>query len=272
LFVSAAGSSGRVTAKTVQELVDQLGERDEKIFRDLWRVRLLSGNQLDRLHFADLTPPQRARSRVLARLVRYQAVTTLTGRRVGGVRAGSAGLIYTLDAAGQRALRLLDHGQDDGPARRPWTPGQMFVAHTLAVSELYVRLREAERKQELELLDFRAEPACWQPTTTLGTLKPDAFVLVAWGDVEDAWWVEVDQATESRTTLRRKLELYLLAAQAGQVGPSGVLPRVLITVPDTARRQRMREVVSGLATPADKLFAVTVHAEAVRSIAEVLRE
>jgi len=269
--VSAAGFSGqgRTTAKNVHELAGQLGERDEKILRDLARVRLLSGHQLDRLHFAALTPPHRARSRVLKRLVAWRAVTTLS-RRVGGVRAGSAGLIYTLDVAGQRALQLLDRS-DHGPARRPWTPGQMFTAHSLAVSELYVALREAERRGELELLDLRAEPACWQRTTTLGTLKPDAYVLVAHGEMEDAWWVEVDRSTESRATLRRKLELYLLAAQTGQVGPSGVLPRVLVTVPDEARLMQVRETVAAMPA-AEKLISVAQHDQAVPGIARVLRE
>ena len=41
-------------------------------------------------------------------------------------------------------------------------PGLAFVRHTLAVTELYVRLREAERAGTLELLEFEPEPECWR--------------------------------------------------------------------------------------------------------------
>src|SRR5690606_848716 len=69
---------------------------------------------------------------------------------------------------------------------------------------------------------FLAEPDSWQQTATLGLLKPDAYALVASVTVEDAWWIEVDQGTESLTTLAAKLRVYLDAAQAGHLGPEGV--------------------------------------------------
>jgi hypothetical protein len=260
----------RVTATYVADLVTQLSTRDQAILRDLARVRVLTGNQLERLLFYDLAAANRdrARRRVLNRLIAWRVVTTLA-RRVGGVRAGSVGMIYSLDTAGQRVLRLLDH-KDERPARRPWTPGALFLAHTLAVAELYVRLREAERAGRLELSAFLAEPASWQRTATLGTLKPDAYTLLAHGDVEDAWWIEVDQATESPATLRRKLSLYLLAAQAGVVGPHEVLPRVLITVPDKRRLEGIREIVGELGPTAERLISVMLYQQAVEYLAEIL--
>lgn len=269
MFASRPG--GRITSTYVEQLAGVLGERDQQIVNDLARVRVLSGDQLDRLHFASLSPPHRARSRVMTRLSRLRVVTTLD-RRVGGVRAGSAGLIYTLDVAGQRLLQLLGDSQPNGSARRPWTPGAPFMAHTLDVSELYVRLRQAERRDDLELVSYLAEPACWQRTSTLGTIKPDGFALVAYSDVEDAWWLEVDRGTESPNTVRRKLELYLLAAQTGQVGPSGVLPRVLVTVPDGRRLDQVAAIIDGLAVPANRLLTVVLHDEAVLFMARVLRE
>jgi len=56
------------------------------------------------------------------------------------------------------------------------------MRHLLAVSELYVQLREAARSNVLELLDFDAEPTCWRGSRDgprLVTLKPDAFVRLA---------------------------------------------------------------------------------------------
>jgi hypothetical protein len=260
----------KVTAAYVANLATRLSRRDQAIVRDLARVRVLTGNQLERLHFYDLAAANRdrARRRVLNRLIAWCAVTTLA-RRVGGVRAGSNGLVYSLDTAGQRVLRLLDD-KDERPTRRPWTPGSLFLAHTLAVAELYVRLRGVERAGHLELSAFSAEPASWQRTPSLGTIKPDAYTLLAYGDIEDAWWIEVDQATESRATLRRKLSLYLLAAQAGVTGPDGVLPRVLVTVPDERRLTAIREIVADLGPVAERLISVTLHNLAVEYVAEVL--
>jgi len=265
-------ASSRVTSAYVSQLAEQLSQRDLAMLRDLARLRCLTGNQLERLHLSDLAAPNRARARrrVLNRLIRCHAVSTLN-RRIGGVRAGSAGLVYALDVAGQRVLRLLDE-QDEAPARRPWTPGLPFLAHTLAVAELYVQLREAERAQQVELLTFLAEPAAWQRTASLGTLKPDAYTLLAGGQFEDAWWIEVDNATESRATLRRKLNLYLLAAQAGVAGPHQILPRVLVTVPDQRRLAVVGDLVAELPPPADKLISVTLHNRGAPFMVETLQE
>jgi hypothetical protein len=264
------GGSHRATGVYVAGLITDLSGRDLAILRDLARMRCLTGLQLNRLHFHDLgaTNRDRARRRVLNRLVRLSVVTTLA-RRIGGVRAGSAGLVYALDAGGQRLLRLLDH-DNDGPGRRPWTPSTLFLAHTLAVAELYVCLREAERTGRLELSAFLAEPASWQRTASLGTIKPDGYALVAHADIEDAWWLEVDQGTESRNTIRRKLSLYLLAAQAGVVGPHEILPRVLVTVPDERRLTAIRETVTDIGSMAERLISVTLHTQMVEYLAEIL--
>jgi len=156
------------------------------------------------------------------------------------------------------------------PVRRPWTPGALFLVHTLAVAELYVRLREAERAGYLELPVFLAEPASWQRTVSLGTLKPDAYVLLAHGSIEDAWWIEVDQATESPATLRRKFSLYLLAAQAGVIGSHGILPRILVTVPDMRRLEAIRDITAELGPVAQRLISVTLHNQAVQFLVEIL--
>jgi len=85
--------------------------------------------------------------------------------------------------------------------------------------------------------------------------------------------VEVDQATESLPTLRRKLLAYLQLAERGENGPDDeVLPRVLITVPDERRHTAVRELVEELPDPAECLFAVVVQQRAARFMAQMLRE
>lgn len=274
--MTAGSAAPRRSLATIERLTMQLIERDRKILLDLARVRVLSGNQLTRLHFSSLSSDsqQRRRRRIMGRLTRLGFVTTLE-RRVGGVRAGSAGLVYVLGLTGQRALPFLTAGaglEPDGRARRPWTPGALFLGHALAVSELYVQLVEAERSGLLTLADYRSEPAAWFPSGMGGLMKPDAYALLRLGSVEDSWAIEVDQATESLPTLRRKLLAYVDFAHAGQVGPDGVTPRVLVTVPHEQRLAGVQRVIAELPEPAPRLFRVALFERAVIELVGVLRE
>lgn len=255
-------------------LAERLSERDSGIISDLARVRVLTGDQLTRLHFYDLSPGSRdrARRRVLERLAETDLVATLE-RRIGGARAGSAGLAYALGVAGQHVMPLLDG--DALPAKRPrhpWTPSRLFLAHTLAVTELYVQLAEAARAGAADLVTYHAEPDSWVPDGLGGWLKPDAYLVLRHGSVEDLWWIEVDRATESLPTLRRKLLTYLDFVTGGQLGPDGEVPRVLVTVPAEHRHDAVAALLERLPEPASKLFDLTIEHQAVTHLLQVLRE
>jgi hypothetical protein len=267
----------RLSSAAIERLVDQLGPRDRLIWSELARVGVLTGAQLTRLRFSDLSPSSRDRTRrrVLARLTALDVTATLD-RRIGGVRAGSAGLVYTLGLAGQRLAPFL--AADDCEAepterpRHPWTPGVAFLAHALDMSELYIQLRECERSGALTLADYAAEPATWQPHALGGYLKPDAYAVLRAGDVEDSWWIEVDRATESLPTLRRKLLGYLDYVNGGQLGPAGVVPRVLLTVPHNKRLADAQQLVDDLPNPASQLIVPALFSGAINHIVRVLRE
>lgn len=268
--------SSYITAADVERVITTLSNRDRAILLDLARVRVLSGGQLTRLHFAGLAleSRERTRRRVLARLVELQLAAALD-RTVGGVRAGSAGHTYSLGIAGQRALPLLDAdghiGRPASRARAPWTPGSLFLAHSLAVAELYVSLRERERANELTLAHFAVESAAWHQDGHGGVIKPDAYVCVQRGAIEDSYWVEVDRATESLPTLRRKFLAYVDFARAGQLGPDGIVPRVLITVPHDHRLTAVRDLVETLPAPGPQLILVSLHGQAARLVINILR-
>jgi hypothetical protein len=256
--------AGRAYVEAVRE---SLSERDWTVIRDVARVRLATGNQLERLHFSELANPSRAvvRRRVLGRLVKLRVLATLE-RRIGGVRAGSSGLAYHLDTAG---LRLL---AGEAGARRMTPPGERFVRHTLAVTELLVTLAEQARAGAGRVERFAAEPASWWPDGLGGRLKPDAHIAVRNKDHTDHWWVEVDRATEHLTTLARKLAVYLDFDNRGQLGPSGAMPWVLITVPDDKRYSDIARLISQLPEADQGLFTVAVHDDAARVIMRRLRQ
>jgi hypothetical protein len=266
--------SGRITRAAVERIAAGLGERDLAIVADVGRVRVLTGRQVERLHFAELAGAHRDRTRrrVLERLVSLKLLSPLK-RRIGGERAGSAGLVFALGPVGQRLLALQANRSPDERARQPGTPTDRFLSHNLSIAEVYVSLVEARRAGALTLDAFRAEPTCWWRNSEGEWIKPDACAVVSAGDIEDSWAIEVDRATESLPTLKRKLRAYLDLVECGENGPDGgVLPRVLVTVPDERRLHEVRKLVAELPSPAKQLFTVTLDKLAVAKMGEVLRE
>lgn len=264
----------RLGSTRVMALAEALTEREWSILATVNRLRLAIGLQLERLHFAELTSKSRSvvRWRVLKRLVDAQALVPLA-RRVGGSLRGSAQLTYALDTAGERLLRLRRNlSQTTERIRRPGPIGDRFVAHTLATSELCVQLTERSRAESFTLDGFQAEPAAWWPNGDGGWMKPDAYLSISAGEFTDHWWIEVDLATEAVPTLRGKFLAYIDFVALGQLGPGGVMPRVLVTVPTPERRDVIASIVTKLPAPADELFAVVLHCEAVSWLTAELSE
>lgn len=260
-------SAGYVGAARVDYLREALSEREWAVVRDVARLRLATGTQLERLRFADLADTSRpvVRRRVLGRLVEARVLATLE-RRIGGVRAGSSGLIYALNAAGKRLMAI------EGRPARPGIPGERHVRHVLAIGQLYVDLVELDRAGQFVLEQFAAEPASWWSDGQGGRLKPDAYVLVASDEHRDHWWVEVDLATEHLPTLKRKLMTYLDFYNRGQLGPGGIMSWVLVTVPDAKRCSDVVRMIHQLPPQAAELFTVAIHNDAADAIMRTLHQ
>lgn len=248
----------RISQRRLRELADELSERDRSLLAALRTVRVLSGAQAERLLFAEIAEGARGRirRRVLGRLVAARLVETLE-RRVGGVRAGSGGLVYALGLSGQRLLDLdgVGHGQRRRPA---YTPGPLFLAHALAVSEVYVSLVELARgRPELDVRQFAVESAArFEPPDSDAVLRPDALAVLASSDVEDIWWLEIDRGTESLPRLAEMLRRYLTFAESGVPGPGGVVPRVLVSVTSEERARAVRGLTRRLPPLASELFVI----------------
>lgn len=246
----------RVRMPYVERLMQTLSTRDWAIVETLDGFRLASGAQLERLHFHNLAGRSRAvvRGRVLKRLTDARVLLPYE-RRIGTAHRGSAELAYSLDSAGQRLARLrTNRDTPERSGRRPRRPGERFIAHGLAITELYVSLVEYSRISPFTLETFEAEPA-W-PNGLGGWLKPDAYLKLARGTIVDYWWYEADLATESLPTIQRKLLAYLDFVRRGQLGPDGVVPRVIIGVPSQARQLAIQREVNRLPEPAELMFQV----------------
>ncbi len=268
------GAARRGRPTYASQIADHLSARDWQIIEVTNRLRLVSGQQLERFCFQALDGHARevVRGRVLRRLVRWQ-VLAVSARRIGGTARGSAGAAFALGSAGARLCLTQQSALGTRPrVRHPGVPTERAVRHTLAVSELYVSLVEQGRQHNASVVTFQAEPASWWPNGLGGYLKPDAYTLLAAGVVREHWWIEVDLATESLPTITRKLTVYLDFVARGQFGPQGVVPRVLISTVTPERRDAIQVIVSQLPAPASDLFLVVTHPEAPAMILGSLRD
>ena len=256
----------RVRLSHVERLLSTLSPRDVAILDTLARVRIASGSQLERLHFYDLGSRSRQvkRWQVLKRLVEARALLPVE-RRIGTAAHGSDKLCFTLDSAGLRVLRMRARAEaGNASVRRPRIPGERFVGHVLAVTELYVALSELSRLGGFEVDAFDVEPR-W-PDGVGGRLGPDAYVRLLRGGEHYSWWFEADLGTESQPTLHKKLAAYLDFVQRGQLGPGSVMPWVLVGVRTEARQVAVQRIVNSLVEPADYLFRVALLPDCVTAI------
>ncbi len=235
----------------------QLSERELAIVDFVGQFRLLDGGQLQRLVFPDGTVvgSRRRTQGCLKRLVDERYLHRLD-RRVGGVRAGSSSFCYTL---GSRGLRLIEPATSR--PRRLSEPGLSFVAHHLAVAEVYVQLREAERAGELEVLEYETEPECWRTLTKpfggSDWLKPDLFVALGVGEFELRWFIEVDLATESLRRVDRACDRYIAYYRSGiEQADQGVFPRVAWLTPSARRAAGIEGVIAKRPPEERQLFVV----------------
>jgi hypothetical protein len=249
------------------ELGASLGESEREVIRTLARLHLMSHAQLAALlGFENSETSQRLARRILKRLNDDGMLARLE-RRIGGIRAGSAGYIYYLGPAGQRLVAYWD-GQGLARGRYRPEPGSRYVLHRLAVSQLYVDLKDSDREGLLDLLTFDGEPDCWR---TFGdrfggtrTLKPDGFVRVGLGAYEDRYFVEVDLGSESRSVIGRKLRFYLDYFNTGaEQHAHGVFPRVLLLTNSEERRAALVMTCERLPAEAWRLFTITALDKAV---------
>lgn len=224
----------------VVAILERLVPRDLEILESLRAHRMASTTQLRVLHFAEPFASEvaatRVTIRVLNRLEAHRLITRLE-RRIGGVRKGSASLVWQLAATGERLLATM-HGDK---RRRYLEPGGAFVRHTLAVTELAVQLNQAHRQGHFEHVHLVPEPGNWR--RFMGAhgrpeiLKPDLTAITAAGDYEDHWFLERDLGTEHPPVVARKALVYERYAQTGLAqADQGVLPAVLWVVSTRARQ------------------------------------
>lgn len=257
----------------VASLAASMSQRQRNILTAFAELRYLSTAQVTRLVFGGFevteASAQRMARRELAQMAEARILVKLD-HRAGYDRASNRSHVYGVGTMGRRAIEVF-RGRG---VPRGWTyqePGGPFVEHTLAVAELYVRLKEAERQGVFTVESFDGEPTAWRSYIgaggTTSHLKPDAFTLTAQGEFQDSWFIEMDLATERRGAIERKLRAYLSYFRSGvEQTRTGVFPQVIWLVPDLARRQFMEDIIGRIGGPKE-LFTVAVSSEEIEAFA-----
>lgn len=256
----------RMKGVQIDALRDSLLDRDVAVLQRVADLKFVTGGQLEALHFADHANAEasaRACRRVLQRLVRDGLLTRLE-RRIGGIRSGSSGYVYTLSEIGKRVLTL------DGPRRRFREPTLTFLTHTLAVTQLVVDLTQAARAGAIELLGVETEPRCWRSFGSLGgrqLVRPDLFAVLAHGEYEYRWFIEVDLGTETTPRRIEKCRQYQTYYDTGiEQTEHGIFPKVAWSMKTPAEALRLSTAMLRDARLNIDIFTVTTHADLVATL------
>jgi len=257
----------RTQSHDIEALHDRLSERDLAILRSVAEHQFLTVRQVEALHFADNAPISGSRTarRILARLRDLRLLGTVN-RRIGGVRAGSAGLVHYVDVVGHQVL----NGRSGRHQRGFREPSQRFLNHRVAIADAHVTLVQADRQGHLELVECAVEPAAWRRFQGLGgarlTLKPDLYLETAVASDSDlihAWFAEIDLGTETIPTLLKKCGDYETYRRTGlEQANGGGFPVVVwsVTHADATkaerRRQALREAINRDRTLTPALFHI----------------
>lgn len=261
----------RIGRAQLQAIAEQLDATDRALLDLLVAHRYATTRQLAQItelsgQYGSAHSALRQTSRRLRRQHGLGLVAHLA-RRIGGTRAGSAGYVWYLTAAGQR---LGDEGR--GARRRFQEPSPLFLAHTLAITQARVVIEQAIHAVGGRLARLRTEPACWRSWLRLGGalawLKPDLEAITATdAGAEDHWLLEVDLDSEHPARLLAKCHDYQAHLASGTFqAQHGYYPQVVWLLTNQARAGRLAEQIAADQTLTPGLFKITAAPEQLAAL------
>ena len=263
----------RIGRAQLQAIAERLDATDRALLELLAAHRYATTRQLAQItelpgQYGSARSALRQTSRRLRRQHGLGLVAHLA-RRIGGTRAGSAGYVWYLTAAGQR---LTSEEQGRGVRRRFQEPSALFLAHTLAITQARVVIEQAIHAVGGRLARLRTEPACWRSWLrlggALGWLKPDLEAITATDTgAEDHWLLEVDLDTEHPARLLAKCHDYQAHLASGTFqAQHGYYPQVVWLLTNQARAGRLAEQIAADQTLTPGLFKITAAPEQLAAL------
>lgn len=249
--IKGVHSSPRISAKQLEKIAASLSPRDWSILSTTGVYRFVTARQLTLMffhdHASDASAARTAR-RVLSRL-RSLRILGVVERRIGGIRAGSEGMVYYLDTAGERLHR---NATGSATRKRFDEPSARFMDHTLAITNLAAELHHHIRIRGAEIVSLTPEPrrSYTAPHGGVGRLAPDLAAELAarpGAETVSAFFIEIDLGHESLPTLVNKAVAYEQYRASGEEQRHyGGFPRIIWAMdsPKSATTQRRIEALS----------------------------
>ena len=231
MVTSSDRRSARVGAAAIAALATRLTERDRQVALACYEHRVLTTEQLRRLHFGS---SRRARWR-LECLYQLRVLDRFRPPRERG--QGSSPYHWILAEAGAHiAAEALGVERAELRWRRQAAvaiAGSSKLAHQLAVNEFFTRLAEEAAQAGGRLADWWGERRCLAALG--GQAAPDGYGrLQLPGRRPLSLLLELDRATEEHERLRQKARRYAQALPRSPLADED--PLIVLAVPTAARR------------------------------------
>lgn len=220
-----------------------------EILQFLADARLATSSQLARLFFAE-SPTHRSqirRSNLATKQLKEAGLIYHQPRKIGGWTRGSSSYIWSLTYKGWKKLKEVN-SSISLRFRNRVDFSQNHVEHTLAITEIFVELKELERLGKIKLEEFHYEPKSWRYYSDIGgsslVLKPDAFAKIKVGEYEDFYFFELDRSSESLTRIVNTCKKYIHYYNTGiEQRVNDIFPFVLWIVPDERRKENISNAI-----------------------------
>ena len=228
----------RLSAKEAERSSLYLNEKDREILLALLDTRFMDTRQVMTL----LGMTRQGAQQRLYRLYRhrYLARQSWDLRHIYGL--DRLGIEYLAEITGIPPAELHSY--------RSRNVSRFFLDHALAVSDVYVALKSAARKNNLTLSWRNEIGAADRYTLQSGReqkLEPDAVFALSGDNLSLLAFLEVDRATESWQKWMGKVQdynAYFLSDRFSERWPPAERVLVLITVPNSQRVDALREFLA----------------------------
>ena len=228
----AVAQSGRISAAQAVRLANHLTDRDRQIAEDCYEHRVLTTEQMRRLHFTN----ERVARRRLGKLRELRVLDSF--RPVVAHGEGSSPSHWMLDTAGAYVVAALRGLERD---RLPWTrqPPEAVAAsatldHRRDTNEFATQLIEAVRAAGGSVPTWHGERGTRELLAAIAI--PDSyFMLERPGAPPLHLLLELDRGSEDQERLLTKARRYAKAIPRSRLARANVLVLMLVPSPRRAR-------------------------------------
>jgi hypothetical protein len=235
--------AGRPSAVQASRLAGRLTERDRRIALDCYDHRVLTTDQLARLHFNS----RRVAQRRLGQLHELRALERF--RPVWQHGEGSTPYHWVLDTAGAVVVaELLDIAVDQLSWRRDHAyqlASSSKLAHQLAVNEFFTRLHREARTVGGALVEWWGERRV--AAAFAGRLQPDGYGHLQLPGSSIRFLLELDRGTEPHHRLTEKADRYQRELAHSDLADAD--PLILLLTPSPQRTDGAADMTASRPIP-----------------------